>query len=91
MSKTTRAVDFLQNMQRDIAAEPPPKVASEESAKSPASRKGLKHIGGYCDPDRVEKVAILRARLRMDNSELLALAIDELYRKHTAKRAFGDA
>jgi hypothetical protein len=38
----------------------------------------------------VEKFAILRARLGLDNSELIKLAIDELYKKHEAKRAFGD-
>jgi hypothetical protein len=39
----------------------------------------------------VEKVALLRARLSLDNSELIKLAIEDLYRKHEAKRAFGDA
>jgi hypothetical protein len=55
------------------------------------SRKGLKHIGGYFDRADVEKFAVLRARLALDNSELIRLAVDELYRKHEAKRAFGDA
>jgi hypothetical protein len=39
----------------------------------------------------VEKFANLRAQLRLDDSELISLAIDELYRKHEAKRAFGDS
>jgi hypothetical protein len=52
---------------------------------------GLKHIGGYFDVDTVEKVAVLRARLRLDNSQLIKLAIEELHRKQMAKRAFGDA
>ena len=39
----------------------------------------------------VEKVAILRARLGLDNSALIQLAIEDLYKKHEAKRAFGDA
>jgi hypothetical protein len=42
------------------------------------------------DDDTVEKVAVLRARLKLGNSELLKLAIDELHRKHTAKRSFGE-
>jgi hypothetical protein len=50
----------------------------------------LKHIGGYFDRETVEKVAVLRARLDLDNSELLKLAIDELHRKQSAKRSFGD-
>ena len=56
----------------------------------PSSRTGLKHIGGYFELETVEKVALLRARLKLDNSELLKLAIDELYARHHAKRAFGD-
>jgi hypothetical protein len=55
------------------------------------SRTGLKHIGAYLDRATVEKVAILRARLDLDNSELIKLAIEELYAKQEAKRAFGDA
>jgi hypothetical protein len=39
----------------------------------------------------VEKVAILRARLKLDNSGLIKLAVDDLHRKHTVKSAFGDA
>lgn len=49
-----------------------------------------KHIGGYFDDDLVEKVAILRARLKVDNSQLIKRAIDELYAKEGARRAFGD-
>jgi hypothetical protein len=56
-----------------------------------ASRTGLKHIGGYFDRADVEKIAILRARLGLDNSELIRLAIDRLYEAEKAKRAFGDA
>jgi hypothetical protein len=39
----------------------------------------------------LEKIALLRIRLRMDNSALIKHAIEELHRKHSAKRAFGDA
>jgi hypothetical protein len=67
------------------AAKPP----SQSRAKTPRSE--LKHIGGYLDDATVEKVALLRIRLKLENSDLLKLAIEELYRKHTAKRAFGDA
>jgi hypothetical protein len=100
MKKTDRAADFLQNMKLE-AAEPPapprPRVPEAqqsivETEKKPApSRVGLKHIGGYFDLETVEKVALLRARLRLDNSELIKLAIDDLHRNHLAKRAFGDA
>jgi hypothetical protein len=57
----------------------------------PPTRRGLKHIGGYFNRADVEKFAVLRARLDLDNSQLISLAIDELFKKHEAKRAFGDA
>jgi hypothetical protein len=50
----------------------------------------LKHVGGYLDREDVEKVAVLRARLGLDNSQLIQLAVNELYKKHSAQRAFGD-
>ena len=59
--------------------------------KVPTTRAGLKHFGGYLDDDTLEKIALLRVRLKKDNSELIKLAIEDLYRKHNAKRAFGDA
>jgi len=54
------------------------------------SRTGLKHIGGYLDREAVEKVAVLRARLGLDNSQLIRLAVEDLYKKHNAQRAFSD-
>jgi hypothetical protein len=70
----------------------PPKTAKPATrGKSKVPRSELKHIGGYLDDETVEKVALLRIRLKLENSDLLKLAIDDLYRKHSAKRAFGDA
>lgn len=66
-----------------------PRSRGTES-KAP-TRAGLKHFGGYLDDDTLEKIALLRVRLKKDNSELIKLAIEDLYRKHNAKRAFGDA
>ena len=66
---------------------PRPTVAK---VKAP-TRAGLKHFGGYLDDESLEKIALLRIRLKKDNSELIKQAIDDLYRKHNAKRAFGDA
>lgn len=84
---------FLAAMQ-DAEPVPAPQAAAT-APHGPASRNvtraGLKHIGGYLDRQTVEKVAILRARLGCDNSELLKRAIDDLYRKHEAQRTFGDA
>ena len=69
----------------DAAPEPAARVV-----KPANSRTGLKHIGGYFDREDVEKVAVLRARLGLDNSQLIQLAVNELYKKHNAQRAFGD-
>jgi len=94
MSKGTEADDFLQSMKlhepeplKPVLA---PKIREPKPKKATPTRQGLKHIGGYFDLDTVEKVAVLRARLRLDNSELIKLAVEDLHRKHMAKRAFGD-
>lgn len=91
--KSNKAADFLQNMTNDLRPEPPAPAprTTEPKGQAVASRAGLKHIGGYCTVDTVEKFAVLRARLGLDNSELLKRAIDDLYLKHAARRAFGDA
>lgn len=93
MTRVSKAADFLQNMTEDLAAiHPPPqkKPAAQGRAKPASTRAGLKHIGGYLDAETVEKVAILRARLKLDNSGLIKQAVDDLHRKHMAKRAFGE-
>lgn len=98
MKKTSTAADFLRNMAADIAldaeAPKPVRAAAPQQLTDKTgtrSRAGLKHIGGYFDDETVEKVAVLRARLKKDNSQLIKLAIDDLYSKQSAKRAFGDA
>jgi hypothetical protein len=68
-----------------------PAAPARPPALPPPTRRGLKHIGGYFNRADVEKFAVLRARLDLDNSQLISLAIDELFKKHEAKRAFGDA
>lgn len=94
MTKLNKAADFLENMKLTIE-EPAAPVQSKPRQPKPKkptpTRAGLKHIGGYFEVDTVEKVAVLRARLRLDNSQLIKLAIEELHRKQMAKRAFGDA
>ena len=68
-----------------------PEPKSTASATKPSTRVGLKHFGGYLDDETLEKIALLRVRLKLDNSELIKLAIDELHSRHNAKRKFGDA
>jgi hypothetical protein len=71
-----------------VPRELPPRPRAKTKAMT---RAGLKHFGGYLEDDTLEKIALLRVRLKKDNSELIKQAIEELYRKHNAKRVFGDA
>jgi hypothetical protein len=97
MTKPTKTAEFLRAMQMDQAEPPEARTGAPATPiptpgpKKPTSRTGLKHFGAYLDDDTLEKIALLRVRLKMDNSELTKLAIDDLHRKHLAKRAFGDA
>jgi hypothetical protein len=68
-----------------------PQAKKAARKPKPLSRADLKHFGGYLDDETLEKIALLRIRLKMDNSALIKHAIEELHRKHSAKRAFGDA
>lgn len=95
-SKNSKASSFLRAMNPEaepaaISAAPATPSAAKKAEAKASSRAGLKHIGGYLDRDTVEMVAVLRARLNLDNSELITLAIRELHQKHEAKRAYGDA
>jgi hypothetical protein len=55
----------------------------------PRGRVGKRHVGGYFDEEMFEKVALLRIRLNLGNDDLLVLAINDLFNKEKAKRAFG--
>ncbi len=92
----TKANDFLSkmNLQADReapAARVPVEPETPKAARAGGSRAGLKHIGAYLDRDTVEKIALLRARLALDNSQLVQLAVERLYATEAAKRKFGDA
>ena len=102
MEKNTTPESFLSKMTLATArdARPPGSGAPartpgppppEGGASRPVNRRAtLKHIGGYLDRETVEKVALLRARLDLDNSELLQRAIEELFSREMAARKFGD-
>jgi hypothetical protein len=97
MSRAAKATDFLSKMkglQADSEAPAARNAATPETpkpARGGSSRAGLKHIGAYLDRDAVEKIALLRARLALDNSQLVQLAVERLYAAESAKRKFGDA
>lgn len=67
-------------------------VLGVPSASKPTARAGQKHLGAYFDKTDpiLERVALLRARLDMNNSELIEYALNELWKANEAKRAFGD-
>jgi hypothetical protein len=70
-----------------VEAQPRPRARS-------SVRDGKKHIGAYFDlvedAEVIEQFARLRARLRLDNTGLVRLMIEDTFRKYEAKRAFGD-
>lgn len=82
----------------EMAAAPvSPKTAAKRTPepvadKPVAKRAGQKHLGAYFDKGDpiLERVAILRARLDMNNSELIEHALHELWKRHEAGRAFGE-
>ncbi len=94
MNSKNKAADFLANMTLESQATPiataQPTPAKEKKATQHPNRLGLRHIGGYLPDEVVEKFALLRLRLKLDNSELITLAINDLYTKQKAKKAFGD-
>ena len=90
-SKVT-AERFLKKMglaEPEITA-PAAGPAERSPTKPVTGREGLKHIGGYLNRETTEQVAILRARLGLNNSQLLKRAIEELYSREIAARKFGD-
>ena len=85
------AAKALKPQEVEVHTSPSPTRTREAAAKVKPRRAELKHFGGYLDDDTLEKIALLRIRLKKDNSELIRFAIEELHRKHNAKRAFGDS
>jgi hypothetical protein len=70
----------------------PARLNVEKPEKAAGKRAGQKHLGAYFDKGDpiLERVAILRARLDMTNSELIEHSLNELWKRHEAGRAFGD-
>ena len=76
----------------DLEADEAEKPAADKSEKASGKRSGQKHLGAYFDKGDpiLERVAILRARLDMTNSDLIEHALNELWKRHEAERAFGN-
>jgi hypothetical protein len=85
-----KAADFVQRMNTPAEASPVrPTTRAKKSTRNKAPARG-KHLGGYFGAEVIEQFALLRARLNLDNSELIELAIADLWRKHSSRQAFGD-
>lgn len=84
-----RTQAFLAALDR---AEAPPAAAAKvrvvDTTKRAEARTPKKHIGGYFEDDDVMKFTMLKARLKLDNSELIKRAIDELHTREMARLAF---
>jgi hypothetical protein len=100
--KNARAADFLRGMtssaepapEKPTAAPqfvPVPVVANANPKKrkrGPTPERG-KHIGGYIDDEELlEKVALLRTRLKVDNTGLIKLAVEALFSQTNTQRTF---
>lgn len=68
---------------------PTPATTRSTAIEGRKAAPDRKHIGGYFDAEFVETFAVLKARLKMDNSELIKHAIEALNESHNANRAFG--
>ena len=58
--------------------------AAHDLQPSVKRRKLQKHIGGYFDSDMLERIALLRARLDMDNSQSMSFIPKRGPKKHSA-------
>lgn len=79
---------FLAQLGAETSA-PLPAAARSTTTEGRKAAPDRKHIGGYFDPEFVEIFAVLKARLKMDNSELIKHAVEALNESHNANRAFG--
>jgi hypothetical protein len=88
MKKTNALLVAMGKVREAELIESAPSLVREPTTK----RSGQKHLGAYFDKGDpiLERVAILRARLDMTNSELIEHALNELWRRHEAGRAFGE-
>jgi hypothetical protein len=71
-----------------VAAAPPPATAVADTEGPPMtsykapSREGKTHIGAYLHPDFKRSLRLVQAQTGEDVQELLARALNELFRAH---------
>lgn len=91
MAPNAKTQSFLDAMSKGPPKGDRPTAAAprEPGRQKTSSDPSRKHIGGYFDPDFVEKFAVLKARLRLDNSELIKIAVEAFEASENARRTFG--
>lgn len=92
MKSPNKFLAAMGKVKEDPAPEPIAEVTPMQAVKPKTARAGQKHLGAYFEKSDpiLERVAILRARLDMTNSELIEHALNELWARHEAGRKFGD-
>lgn len=87
MKNSNPLLAAMQSKEPEQEAEP-----ASATVKPARKRDGQKHLGAYFDKrDPIfERVALLRARLDMTNSELIEHALNGLWQRHEVGRAFGE-
>jgi shikimate kinase len=94
MKKANPLLAAMKSKEPEPVAAPEASVASvlARDAKPAMKRAGQKHLGAYFDKRDpiLERVALLRARLDMTNSELIEHALNEMWKRHQADRSFNE-
>lgn len=91
-----KAADFLSAMEEtgviatpeETAAPAPTKAKDRTTLLRQAADK--RHFGAYLDQPTLERAALLKARLRLDNGQLMQHALDLLWREVETARKFDD-
>lgn len=95
MKKTNPLLAAMKTAEPEIDQDKAPSDSASSGrpvTRAASTRVGQKHLGAYFDKSNqiLERVAILRMRLDMNNSELIEHAINELWKRHEASRVFGE-
>jgi hypothetical protein len=92
-----KGADFLAAMEETgaittdaPATTPAPASASTHRVTELRRAANKRHFGAYLDQPTLERIALLRARLRMDNGQLMAEAVNLLWKQMETERKFQD-
>ncbi|QOR55662.1 MAG: hypothetical protein YHS30scaffold392_5 [Phage 64_12] len=89
MGGNTRAQNFLDALNKGPRSTDGPSIPTQSArCEATTAEPSRKHIGGYFDAEFVELFALLKARLRLDNSALIRAAIEAYARAEQTRRTF---